>query len=130
MTDEWHPTPEMVLAVHDEIADEYDLQFTDTRGAAPIVRLRGILEDTAKQDDLWHRAAFLLRTLITAHIFEDGNKRTAWATTEIYLERNDASPAERGESVEDVLLRIRRYDVDELAEWLETGKLDRSRLDP
>jgi hypothetical protein len=40
MTDEWHPTPEMVLAVHDEIADEYDLKFTDTRGAAPIVRLQ------------------------------------------------------------------------------------------
>lgn len=130
MADEWHPTPETILAIHEEIEDEYELEFTGTRGPAPTVRLREILDDVAEQDSLWHRAAFLLRSLITAHVFEDGNKRTAWATTEIYLERNGAVPAERGTPVEEILLRIRRYEVDELAEWLETGKLDRSRLDP
>lgn len=76
------------------------------------------------------RAAFLLRKLITTHLFEDANKRTAWATTEIYLERNGATPAERDESVADVLKRIRRYDVGEIADWLETGEIDESRLGP
>lgn len=130
MADDTLPTPDEVLAIHEEIEDEYDLTHTGARVAAPKLDLREIRDGAAEFDDLYMRAAHLLRKLVTSHLFEDANKRTAWATTEIYLERNDTTPAERGEPVERVLKRIRRYDVDEIAEWLETGELDRSRLDP
>lgn len=124
------PTPETILTIHEEIEDEYDMKYRGVRVAAPKLKLREILQDAADHDTLYGRAAFLLRKLVTAHLFEDGNKRTAWAVTRIYLERNDESPAEHGLPVERVLRRIRRYDVDELAEWLETGDLDESRLEP
>jgi len=124
------PTPAEILTMHEEIEDEYDMKYTGVRVPAPKLRLREILQEAAAHDELFHRAAFLLRKLITAHLFEDGNKRTAWTVTQIYLERHDEVPAERGLPVERVLRRIRRYDVDELAEWLETGELDASRLEP
>ena len=128
MADETLPAPEEVLAIHEEIEDEYDLKYTGTRVAAPKLDLREIRRDAGEFDDLYMRAAFLLRKLLTTHLFEDANKRTAWATTEVYLERNGATPAERDESVAGVLKRIRRYDVDEIADWLETGEIDESRL--
>jgi death-on-curing protein len=68
--------------------------------------------------------------VITAHLFEDGNKRTAWTTTILYLDTIGDAPAETGDRVPHILRRIRRYDVDELAEWLETGNIDEDRLDP
>lgn len=34
------------------------------------------------------------------------------------------------EEVERVLRRVRRFDVAEIADWLESGDLDRSRLEP
>lgn len=130
MADETIPTPEEILAIHEEIEEEYDLTHTGTAVAAPKVDLREIRSDAMEFDDVYHQAAYLLRKLVTAHLFEDANKRTAWATTEIFLERHDFTPAERGKPVEKVLKRIRRYDVDEIAEWLESGDLDRSRLGP
>lgn len=128
--DETLPSPAEILAIHDEIEAEYDLKYTGARVAAPRLKLERILDETAEHGDVWLRAAFLLRKVLTAHYFEDGNKRTAWVTTRTYLEANGLEPAERGADAERVLRRIRRYDVDELAEWLETGELDRDRLDP
>jgi death-on-curing protein len=130
MTEDDLPTPADIIAIHDEIQDEYDLKYTGAAVAAPRLRFREIVADAAEHDDYWFRAAFLLRKVLTAHLFEDGNKRTAWVTMREYLARNNAEPAERGEDAERVLRRIRRYDVDELAVWLETGDLDRDRLEP
>lgn len=124
------PTPEEILATHAEIERAYDMKYTGTRVAAPKLKLRRIVRDADGYDDLYHRAAFLLRKLITAHLFEDGNKRTAWLTARKYLLENGEEPAERDSDAGLVLRRIRRYDVAEIAEWLESGKIDESRLEP
>lgn len=63
-----------------------------------------------------------------AHIFEDGNKRTGWTTTVLYLEECGTEPAIRGTEAEPVLRYIRSYDIEEVAEWLATGDIDESRL--
>lgn len=76
------------------------------------------------------RAAALLRDLITSHFFEDANKRTAWSATRLYLDDHDARPAETGNRVPHILKRIRRYDVDEIADWLAEGEIDEDRLEP
>lgn len=128
--DETLPTPEEILAMHEEIEDEYDMKYTGTRVAAPKLKLKRIVREADDQDDLYNRAGFLLRKLITAHLFEDGNKRTGWTVAQIYLERNGETPARHGEHVERVLKRVRRYDVGEIAEWLESGEIDESRLGP
>lgn len=130
MTDDALPEPEEVLTIHEEIEKEYDLKYRGVRVAAPRLKIKRILREAREYDDVYMRAAFLLRKLLTAHFFEDANKRTAWTTMQVYLERYGEEPAERGERAVRVLRRIRRYEVDEIAEWLETGAIDRDRLGP
>jgi len=45
-----------------------------------------------------------------------------------YLDEHAIEPAPHDEEVERLLRCIRRYDVEEIAEWLESGALDRDRL--
>jgi len=128
MTDDELPTPESVLNTHEIIEEVYDMKYRGVRVAAPKLNLREILAEAARYEDVYLRAAYLLRKLITAHLFEDGNKRTAWVVTRDYLGQKGIEPAEREIVVERVLRRIRRYDVEEIAKWLETARIDRSRL--
>ena len=125
-----YPTPEQIIATHQEVEREYELKYTGTRVAAPKLKLKRILRKGSDYETLYLRAAFLLRKLITSHLFEDGNKRTAWLTTRKYLDEYGEKPAERGPETAHVLRRIRRYDIEEIAEWLETGDIDESRLQP
>ena len=125
------PSARQIVIAHEEIEEAYDLKYTGARVVAPRLTLRDILEEVREYDDIYMRAACLLRKVLTAHLFEDGNKRTAWTVTRQYLNNHGLQPAERREIVVAHVLRsIRRYDIDELAEWLETGNIDRSRLTP
>lgn len=124
------PTVDEILATHDEIENRYDLKHTGTYSSVPQVDLRALLAAAETQDGVYQRAAFLLRKLITEHLFEDGNKRTAWVTTREYLESNGLRPAETGDRVPHILRRIRRYEIGEIAQWLETGEIDENRLHP
>lgn len=124
------PTPDEILAIHETIEVVEDMTYRGTRMAAPRLELRELLDEARDLEGVYLRAAFLLRKLITAHLFEDGNKRAAWTVTWIYLERHGLHPDEQDQSVERVLRRIRRYDVEEIAEWLESADLDRERLNP
>lgn len=130
MADETLPTPREILDTHEELEEAYDMKYTGTRVAAPKIDLKDILQECEQYDGVYLRGAFLLRKLITAHLFEDGNKRTAWVTTREYLMRQSEEPAERGPEAERVVTRIRRYDVEEIAEWLKTGDIDEDRLQP
>lgn len=124
------PSADEILTIHEEIEEVEDMKYRGTRVEAPRLDLRELLDEARELDDPFLRAAFLLRKLITAHLFEDGNKRTAWAVTREYLGRHGLEPAERDVSVERVLRRVRRYDVVEIAYWLESGNLDHDRLYP
>lgn len=124
------PSPDDILAAHAEIEDRYDLKFTGAYSSVPRVNLREVLAEAENVDGVYRRAAFLLRKLITEHVFRDGNKRTAWIVTLEYLESRGVQPAEMGDRVPHVLRRIRRYGLDELARWLESGDIDEERLHP
>lgn len=128
MTDDL-PTPEQIIAAHDRIEELYDLKYTGTMTAAPKRTLRReVCEPAAEHGGPYHRAAVLLWKIESAHVFEDANKRTAWAVTENYLRENDIEPPPNDELVERVVRRAGKFDVDELAAWFETGDIDESRL--
>ncbi|MFC4989348.1 Fic family protein [Saliphagus infecundisoli] len=123
------PDPEDVLAAHDEIEDDYDLTHTGARVVAPRLKIERLLDEIDEHDGLYLRAGYLLKKLITSHYFEDGNKRTSWMVVRDYLAENGKEPADLRETVR-VLKRIRAFDPEEIAEWLETGEIDRDRLYP
>lgn len=70
---------------------------------------------------LFERAGALLDGLVAAHAFQDGNKRTAWISANIYLDAFGAvlgaiDPFEAADFVEDIALR--KYSVKEISFWL------------
>lgn len=129
MNDSDLPTAEMVLDTHEEIEDQYDLKYTGVRSVTPKTTIRQIMSDAQDFDSTYMRAGYMLRNLITEHIFEDANKRTAWTETREYLDRAGKPKPER-EDAEKVLYAIRAYEVEEIADWLETGEIDQTRFHP
>lgn len=131
MSDTDLPTAEEILATHEQIEEEYDLKYKGIMKAAPKLKLRrNVLEPAAEYDDPYHRAAVLLFEIQSVHVFEDANKRTAWAVTMEYLDRKGIVPEfpQDTDGIERVVRRAGLFDVDELAEWLETGEIDEDRL--
>lgn len=130
MTDDL-PTPTEIIAAHDRIEMLYDLKYPGVRTAAPRSKLReNVLEPAGKYDAPYHRAATLLFGIQSVHIFEDANKRTAWTVMMVYLDRQGIVPElpQNGETIERIVRRAGLFDSDELAEWLETGEIDTSKL--
>ena len=80
------PTLEEVIAIH-------DAQIAEFGGGAGL-RDAGALESAIMRpqlgyyDGLLDEAAALLESLTMNHPFVDGNKRTAFATTEVFLSLN------------------------------------------
>jgi death-on-curing protein len=125
------PTAEDVMITHEIIEEEQDLKYTGTMKAAPELKIRrDVLSDLDEHDDVAYRAAAMLHGLISLHVFEDGNKRTAWMVTEDYLERNGISPPEQTDLAVRVIKNTGRYSTGELAAWLVDGEIDHSKLPP
>ena len=125
------PTPDEILAMHEEIEAEYDLKYKGVRAAAPKRKLReNVIEPAEEYDDPWHRAAVLLFGIQSVHVFEDANKRTSWAVTMEYLDEQglDIELPQDTAVIERIVRRAGLFDTDELAEWLETGEIDESKL--
>ena len=99
--------------------------------SATTVKFQELLTELDESVGTYQRAAALLRKIITAHYFEDGNKRTGWMTAREYLDDHGHVPAERDpERVEHVMKSIRAFGVSEIAKWLEDGKIDEEKLNP
>lgn len=130
MTDDL-PTPAEIVDTHDQIEEAYDLKYKGVRIAAPKLTLReDVIEPAAEYGDIFHRAATLLFGIQSAHVFEDANKRTAWTVTKSYLKREgiDLDLPQDDATRERIVRRAGLFDTDELAEWLETGEIDESKL--
>ena len=123
------PTPEEILVAHERIEEAFDLKYKGTMKTAPKRKIRReVLEPASEHDDVPHRAAELLWQLISLHVFEDANKRTAWTVTRDYLRENNIEPPKDDDINEYVVRRIGKFSTDELAAWLETGEIDESKL--
>ena len=121
MTYRW-VLPETVLAIHDRQIDDH--------GGMPGVRDRGLVESAVNRPqtialyedrfDIFDLAAAYGFALVQNHGFYDGNKRTAYTVTRLFLELNGymltASPADRVI----MFLKCAKGELTEpdLAEWL------------
>nr|WP_062069422.1 type II toxin-antitoxin system death-on-curing family toxin [Demequina sediminicola] len=82
----------------------------------------------AVHSTLVSQAAAMLEALCQNHPFDDGNKRTAWMLTTVFLRLNGAplDPVDNDEAAEFVESVVEhRYTTDEIAAWLS----ERSRPD-
>jgi prophage maintenance system killer protein len=129
MEDDGLPTPDEILAVHEQLEEAYDLKHRGLMKAAPRLKLeREVLAPAREYENPHYRAAALLWELVSLHLFEDGNKRTAWTVTVEYLSRHGIDTDHLGDETATVVRRVGLFSVEELATWLETGEIDTSRL--
>ena len=131
MTDDDLPMAKEIIAMHEEIEEAYDLKYKGVRAAAPKLKLReGVLDPAMEYDSPWYQAAVLLFGIQSTHVFEDANKRTAWAVTIEYLNEQGLTVdlPQDDDIVERIVRRAGLFDIEELAEWLETGEIDESKL--
>ncbi|MGH3239394.1 MAG: type II toxin-antitoxin system death-on-curing family toxin [Spirillospora sp.] len=102
-------------------------------GGQPAVRDAGLIQSAVARPQtvafgveayvtLEEKAAALLHSIICNHPFVDGNKRTAWAATEIMLVANGHVSALNDDAAFDLVIRIAiscsEIEVKEIAEAL------------
>lgn len=122
------PTVEEIHTNHEEIVHEYGLTHDGIGAYFADEKLDGLLEEAREYDDEFMRAAVIFRKLPSIHVYEDGNKRTAYLTVIEYLDRHNLELARSGEIVERVLRNRKRYSIEEIAHWMETGEISDEKL--
>lgn len=71
-------------------------------------------------NDVYDLAAAYAVSIATGHVFNDGNKRTAYQVMDICLALNGVSIGWHGTDVADVIIELAQglIDADDLARWL------------
>lgn len=78
---------EMVLGIHFRFVGDNDVRdygLLHSALARPVATVFG----ADAYPSVWEKAAALLDSLARNHAFADGNKRTAWAATRLFLDLN------------------------------------------
>ena len=97
-------------------------------GGAGGLRDAGALESalhrprTGYYDTLIHEAAALLESLVPNHPFVDGNKRVAFAVTDVFLRINGYRIAADSQAIFATLMSFfdnQTFDLERLVPWLE-----------
>lgn len=98
-------------------------------GGASGLRDAGALEaalhrpQTGYYDTLFHEAAALLESLVQNHPFVDGNKRVAFAVTDVFLRINGYQITVDSQAIFSTLMKFfddQTFDLDHLVPWLES----------
>lgn len=122
------PTVGQIHRIHDRVVEVWQLDQSGIQGYLVDRKLARLLDDLRAIPDPYLQAATLLKRLVAMHVYEDGNKRTAWLTMRHTLEQQGLEPAGDRGVVATILKHIGSYSVEEIASWLETGAIDESRL--
>lgn len=103
-------------------------QLIERYGGAPGIRDVGALESalhrpqTGYYDTIIHEAAALLESLVQNHPFIDGNKRTAFAVVDVFLQINGHTITADSAAIYDRFIRLidrGNFDMEHLVPWLE-----------
>ena len=86
-----------------------------------LARPRASFGDYEAYPDLYSKAAVLIEGLIKNHGFVDGNKRTASATTAVFLQKNGYYYTIGQKALVDFVVEVAegKYDTDQVATWLK-----------
>ncbi|HEY7753323.1 MAG TPA: type II toxin-antitoxin system death-on-curing family toxin [Steroidobacteraceae bacterium] len=103
-------------------------QLIERYGGAPGVRDLGALESalhrpqTGYYQTIIHEAAALLESMVQNHPFMDGNKRTAFAVTDVFLRINGHTITASSEAIYRKFIKLLdqgAFDMEHLVPWLE-----------
>lgn len=117
-----YPTVGDVVAIHDDEVDEsggsHGLRDAELLESA-VLRPRQTFSSVELYPDLPSKAAALFESLVCNHPFVDGNKRTAVAIVETFLDVNGAEFGPSDDEFERFTLGVAGgdYRIEEIAAW-------------
>lgn len=121
-----------------EVLDIHDLILTRTGGLKGVRNKNAIeysISDLRVFNEevypyLHDKASNLMFNLCRYHLFNDGNKRTAHACTEIYLMKNGYELIEKDSIQEDILNKVAEGSIkkDQLSMWVKSIMTPCSRV--
>ena len=116
----FYPDVDFVIAIHDDMIRRYGgYQGLDV-GMGPYAFY---VQEAVEETDIYRKAAALLVGIATGRMFQDGQHRTAQHVVEAYLELNGVRMKEEdNEKAYRFIKDVRKYDIDEIADWLENGE--------
>lgn len=117
-----YPTEDQVIETNRVILDEIKVSPSEKHNLLSRDDIsKAISKARDFKDNIWGKAAVLLQELIREHAFLNGNRRTAFAVTKVFLEENGKSLkiARRPDERTLIGIRIRFYTIDEIKEWLK-----------
>lgn len=114
-------TEEMVLRIHNRALNDGELT-----GVAGNKSLSGALSRVEFRvqygliTDAYHLAAMYTVAIAQAHVFNDANKRTAYAALEMILELHDLTVFREVDVIGNLIIDVAQGKLDEeqLAQWL------------
>lgn len=112
---------EAVLALHDAVLNRGELAGMAGNKSldAVIARVENRLQ-YGLIEDVFDLAATYAVVLAVGHVFNDGNKRTAFTVMDICLAQNGVEPIYDVIEAADLIIEVAqgKYDEKELAQWL------------
>lgn len=119
-------TTEDILRIHSAIVDETGGSH-GVRERGALAALQGLPKQAAFGRELYptvfDKAAVYARNIIFGHPFIDGNKRTAVAAADVFLQLNGYEICAPQGAVESFALSVieKKLGLGEIAEWLEAN---------
>jgi death-on-curing protein len=112
-----------VVEIHDQVIDPNELQgmVSDKSLESMLARIENRMS-FGMVGDVYDLAACYARFLAVGHVFNDANKRTAFACMDVSLSLNDVTLVYRHNEVGDLIIKVAQGVVDEieLGAWLRS----------
>lgn len=119
------PTAKAINSIHDEFIRQYGCKGYMCEGMVEgcLERAMTYVYKYQPFPKLFVKAGAILYSFITFHPFVDGNKRTAFETTRIFLRLNGYDllvPSDEGVKFTKAIADLKITDVDKIALWLRS----------
>jgi len=83
-----------------------------------------VLNEVKKTKGLYRKAAVFLKRIVEVRIFGDGNHRTAYGVTDVFLRENGAKiRIENEKRIIRFIKEIKQYSIDQIEAWLKNGEI-------
>jgi len=104
-----YPTVDLVISTNKKLMEKTKVTKAEKHG---LLADKKVIEDVIKEmkeskGDIYDKAAILLTGIVQKHIFESGNRRTAFLVTDGFLAVNKSPLNMNRDHIENVLQGIR-----------------------
>jgi prophage maintenance system killer protein len=119
----WYPDDDVIVFIHEKMIALYGGHKGFERGTKSIEM---IIDNVMKQRTIYKKASVLLKNLFNTRIFSDGNHRTAYEVTDLFLRMNGKKRVIDDKNKIQFMKKIRYYDIVDIERWLKYGKTKNS----